>query len=415
MNFFSRYQKAFIPIGVLISAILIFALLKAFKPEAPLKEIEERFWPVAHQNITFIDVRPFITAYGEITSGREAELRPQISGTILSVHSNFSEGALITKGDLLLRIDDFDYLADLNERRADLNESKAKIAELKAVLSGEEKLLPGDRKQANLATREVARQKKLLKSSAGRRKTYDDSQIALNDRKQNILMREQSIARLKNQVSQAQSNLERTHISLDKAQRHMDNTRLNAPFDGFLSDVNVATGKQVATNDTLARLISLDHLEIAFHISEKSYNHLTSTRDLLHKTIKVKRGDPHQTSAFDAQITRIDARVDSATGGRKIFARLSGLTLKTPLRPGLFVTISIPDQLYKQVVSIPEHSLHDKSYVYVIKQGRLKKRKVTYIAKNNTNVLISAGLNAGEEVCLTRFPEMGTGIKVVMK
>lgn len=415
MEIWSRYRKFLIPITVIVAAVMVFAILKATKPTSPLKEVEERFWPVAHQTVVFNDISPFVNAYGEVRAGREAELRPQVSGTVISVHNDFADGASVRAGDVLVTIDDFDYTSTLNERRADLAEAEAKLAELNAVLAGEEGLLPGDRKQANLATREVARQQKLLKSSAGRRKTYDDALTALNDRKQNILMREQTIARLQSQIIQSQSALNRTDIALEMALRDVKDTELKAPFDGFLSDADVAAGKQVSTNDRLAQLISLDHLEIRFHLSEAAYTRLIRKNDLIGRKVKVRTAQGAEHTDYDAEVIRIDARVDAATGGRKVFATLSGLTLTTNLRPGVFVEVTVPDQLYKDVVSLPVQTVHADSFVYVIVEGRLKKRHVTIAAKDGENIIISQGLKAGDVICTTRFPEMGEGIKVMMR
>jgi len=415
MKVWSRYRKFLIPVCVVIAAVLVFAILKATKPVSPLTEVEERFWPVAHQTVAFSDISPFVNAYGEVRAGREAELRAQVSGTVISVHNDFADGASVRRGDVLVTIDDFDYTAILNERRADLAEAEAKLAEFNAVLAGEEKLLPGDRKQANLATREVVRQQKLLKSSAGRRKTYDDALTALNDRKQNILMREQAIARLQSQIIQSQSALNRAHIALEMAQRDVQDTELKAPFDGFLSDADVAAGKQVSTNDRLAQLIALDHLEIRFHLSEAAYARLIRKDDLIGRKIKVRTAQGSGQTSFDAEIIRIDARVDAATGGRKVFASLSGLTLSTNLRPGVFVEVTVPDQLYKSVVSTLAQSVHEGNFVYVIVDGRLKKRRVTIAAIDGEEIIISEGLQAGDKICTTRFPEMGEGIKVVLR
>ena len=88
-------------------------------------------------------------------------------------------------------------------------------------------------------------------------------------------------------------------------------------------------------------------------------------------TIFVRRGSDQ--TEYSGKIIRIDARVDAATGGRQVFAALSGLTLKTDLRPGVFVEVSIPDELYKNVVVLPSTALHDNSYVYVVVDGRLQK------------------------------------------
>lgn len=412
MAFWQRYKKGILPFVILAAAIAIFAILKLTKPTPALQDVEERFWPISTQTVSFAHIRPSFQSFGEIRAGRDAELRAQVSGTVISLHERLGDGASVRAGETLVTIDDFDYVATRTEREADLAEANAKLVELQTVLEGEEKLLPGDKNQVAIAARELERQRKLLKRSAVSKKAYDDAQSQLNDRKQNVLVREQTIARLKTQIIQAQSAVQKTETALSKAVRDVADTQLKAPFDGFLSDLDVSEGKQVSTSDRLGRLISLDKLEASFHIPEADYARLTRKEALSGRTVKITLQRGETTSQFDGTIVRIDARVDAQTGGRKVFAALSGLTLDTDLRPGVFVEVSIPDALYENVVRLPARALHGNDHVYVIKEGRLQKRMVKLAVRDGDHVLISDGLSAGDQVAITRFAQMGQGIKV---
>lgn len=415
MIFWQRYKKAILPVLILLAGIAIFAVLKATKPQTPLQDVAERSWPVAVQTVAPDDIRPLVRSYGEIRAGREAELRAQVSGAVVSVHDELGDGASVRAGEILVEIDDFDYVATRKERQADLQEAEARLVELQTMLAGEEKLLPVDKKQVALAARELERQRKLLKRAAVSKKAFDDAQLNLNTRRQNVLVREQSIARFQSQIVQAQSALERAKTALSKAERDVEDTKLKAPFEGFLTETDVTEGKQVSTSDRLGRLISLQRLEVSFHISEAAYARLTQADPLRGRKVDVRLRRGEREERFSGQITRIDARVDAATGGRNVFATLSGLTLDTDLRPGVFVEVFVPDQTYQNVISLPKEALHDGGFVYVVKEGRLDKRKVTIAVKDGERVLIAEGLNPGEQVCITRFAEMGTGVKVSVK
>ncbi len=412
MEVWQRYKKGIIPVLILAIALSIFAVLKLTKPTTPLQEVEERFWPVMAQSVAFQDIRPHLRSFGEIRAGREAELRAQVSGTVISVHDRLGDGTSVRAGDVLVVIDDFDYIATQREREADLKEAEARLVELQTVLAGEKKLVPGDSQQVSLAGRELERQRKLLKRGAVSKKAYDDAQSQLNDRKQNVLVREQTLARLKTQIIQAQSSIEKAKTALSKAVRDVEDTRLKSPFEGFLSDTDVTEGKQVSTSDRLGRLISLDKLEVSFHLSEADYARLTRQHSLSGRKVTVMVRQGAENSRHEAVVIRIDARVDAATGGRKIFAALSGLTLETDLRPGVFVEVSIPDDLYKGVITVPKRAVHETEFVYVITEGRLQKRRVVIAASDGNQVLIAEGLKAGEKICITRFAQMGDGIKV---
>ncbi|WP_135081877.1 efflux RND transporter periplasmic adaptor subunit [Terasakiella sp. SH-1] len=415
MELWQRFKKPILAVGIIVAAIIIFAALKATKPQTPLKEVEERFWPIKVQTVSFGDVSPTLRSFGEIRAGREAELRAQVSGTVIAVHEDLGDGALVHAGDVLVTIDAFDYLATEKERHADLKEAEARLEEFKTMLAGEEKLLPVDQKQVTLAAREVERQRKLVKRKAVSKKSFDDAQTNLNDRKQKLLIREQSIARYKSQVIQAESSVEKAQTALSKAQRDVADTQLKAPFDGFLTQTDVTAGKQVSTSDRLGRLISLERLEVSFHVSEADYARLTRQNDLKGRnvTVHLRRGE--KMLPFEAKVIRIDARVDAATGGRNVFAALSGLKLSTDLRPGLFVEVAIPDETYQNVVSLPAMAVHDNRYVYIVTDERLYQREVKVVVRDGDRVLVSDGLSADERVAVTRFAEMGTGVKVAVK
>ncbi len=398
MQLWQKFKKPLIAIIILAISFVIFAILKATKPQPPVQTVVERSWPVTITAVKTQDIRPEVSSYGEIYAGQEAELRAQVSGTVVYVHPELGDGQSVHAGDVLVRIDDFNY-------RATMRETQAKLEELQAVLAGEEKLLPGDKKQVALAQRELDRQTQLLKRSAVSKKAYDDALSSLNDRQQSVLVREQTISRIKSQIVQAES-------SFEKAQRDVEDTRLSAPFDGFLSDMDVTNGKQVSTSDRLGRLISLQRLEVAFHLSEADYARLTRTSSLIGRSVQITLRRGMKNDHYDGHVIRVDARVDAATGGRRLFAGLSDLTLDTDLRPGLFSEVTIPDDLYPNVIVLPVQALHDNSYVYVVQKDRLQKRDVSLAAFDGEQVLIAQGLAPGEQVCLTRFAEMGPGIKV---
>ncbi|NVK20095.1 MAG: efflux RND transporter periplasmic adaptor subunit [Methylocystaceae bacterium] len=412
MAFWQQYKRGILPFLILAVAIAIFVVLELTKPTPALQEVEERFWPITAQTVSFSDVRPSFQSFGEIRAGRDAELRAQVSGQVVSLHDRLGDGASVHAGEVLVVIDDFDYVATRTEREADLAETQAKLVELQTVLAGEEKLLPGDKNQVAIASRELERQRKLLKRKAVSKKAYDDAQSQLSDRKQNVLVREQTIARLNTQIIQAQSAVQKAETALSKAQRDVEDTQLKAPFDGFLSDLDVSEGKQVSTSDRLGRLISLEKLEASFHIPEADYARLTRKEPLSGRKVQITLQRGETTNQYDGTIVRIDARVDAQTGGRKVFAALSGLTLQTDLRPGVFVGVSVPDALYENVVRLPARALHGTDHVYVVHEGRLQKRMVTLAVRDGDHVLISDGLSAGDMVAITRFAQMGPGIKV---
>ena len=99
----------------------------------------------------------------------------------------------------------------------------------------------------------------------------------------------------------------------------------------------------------------------------------------------------------------------------QVFARLDGTDLTKPLRPGAFVTITVPDRTYRAVARMPESALYNGDTVYVIKDERLVKRDVELVARIDNDVLLRGELKLGDWVVITKFAEIGPGQKVEVR
>jgi hypothetical protein len=97
-----RLLKIGLPILILVVALLVVEVLKATKPEVKARPVAEKQWPVAVVDANIKDFRPKRLFYGEIVAGREAELRIEVQGRVVSVARNFIDGGIVAKGDLLL-------------------------------------------------------------------------------------------------------------------------------------------------------------------------------------------------------------------------------------------------------------------------------------------------------------------------
>ena len=114
-------------------------------------------------------------------------------------------------------------------------------------------------------------------------------------------------------------------------------------------------------------------------------------------------------------VDRVGARIDAASGGVDLYARLSGTSVDEPLRPGAFVSLRLPDQLFAAVARVDESALYQGGLVYVIVEGRLEPRRVEVEARVGNEVLLRGELKTGDQVLTTRLSEVGPGVKVEVR
>ena len=414
-----RLLKLAVPVALLVASGLGAYFLWATRPEVAAKPARELVRTVAVVTVEYIDTRPSMRLYGSVVAGREADLRPLVAGRIVEIGDSFADGGILRAGDLVIAIDPFDAQADVAEFRARVAETRARLSEIAADLAAAGELLDHDREQTELARRDVERRERLQGTAASSVKSLDDSRLALSLRNQQIIQRHQSIARLTAQAEQQQAVLDRWRVSLSRAQRDLADTLLEAPFHGYLVDSDAGVGKRVGLGDRIARLIDANRLEARFHLSDSEYARLLAGGDYRGRDAEVTWRIGEASYEFKAVIDRVDGEIDAQSGGVNLYARILGQGVDGVLRPGAFVEVALDDRLFRDVVRLPESALHDDGsggyLVYVVIEGRLEARLVEIMLRGGNDVLLRGSLSDGEQVVVTRLPEIGSGLLVAVQ
>ncbi|HAH67862.1 MAG: hypothetical protein CMD86_04160 [Gammaproteobacteria bacterium] len=348
---------------LLVGTFFIISLLRATKDEPVMLVIEEKSWPVSVIEAQYDDINPTLALFGEVITSRRSELRALVGGQVIEVGENFKEGAVVKKGELLLKIDDFEYRNSVIEETAKLE----------------------------VMNRDFERADELFKQGSISEQFRDN---ALLEKTQQELV-------------------------LSESEKDLRDTELFAPFDGVINDVQATLGKQVSTfNDKIGEIIDIKNMEVRFSISKAQYGRLLEDESaIVGRAIEMKWTVGQRDLIFDAYISRVGAEITSNTGGVNIFANIElDNDQETPLRPGAFVRLRMPDKTYKSVISIPETAVYEDEYIYIIKDQRLKKAVIVISGYDKSNVLIQPAeelmIQNGDLIVTNQLREAGEGVKV---
>jgi len=413
--------RIILPVIILAVAIAGFAYLRATRPQATPAPIQEKVWPVSAVAARFVDVRPEIIEFGTVVAGSVVELRPLVAGRIVELGPSFFEGAVVRAGEMLIKIDPFDYRIEIDDKTAAIAESAARLKETEAELRIERRMLDIAQSQATLRKRDLERKHDLAQRGTLSRKSRDDARIAFNDAKQSVESRQQLIHRLGARVEQQRASVVRAEAVLRRARRNLDETILGAPADGFLADAVAAVGQRVSTGDRIARLIVANRLEVSFQFTQRDFGRLAGDggRGAMSRLIGTKVRVDWRVGggrfAFDAVIERLGAEIDAAGGGIGVYARITTPDLASPLRPGAFVEVVVPGRTYRGVLRLPESAITDDGSIYVVDNGRLVGLPAEIVRRVAGGVLVRADIPEGTQVVTTRFPEIGPGIRVEIR
>ena len=215
--------------------------------------------------------------------------------------------------------------------------------------------------------------------------------------------------------------LEKTkqELVLSEVEKDLRDTELFAPFDGVINDVQATLGKQVSTfNDKIGEIIDIKNMEVRFSLSKAQYGRLLEDSDkILGRKIEMSWTVGKRDLVFNASVSRVGAEIKSNTGGVNIFANiLIDSENESPLRPGAFVRLKMPDKTYESVVSIPETSVYEDQYIFIVNDQRLKKVMIEIIGYDQSRILVKpldeSKIKNGDYIVVNQLREAGENVKV---
>lgn len=307
--------------------------------------------PVEAAQVRVGTVDRTVTAVGSLLSNESVVVRPEIAGRISEIA--FKEGQRVTKGAVLVRLDD--AIA-----RATLAQAQASIAFSRAELSRADQLVRQN--TGPLRNREQASAKLLADEAA---------------------------------------------VQLAKAQ--LDKQVITAPFDGVLGLRKVSVGDFVQAGKDIVNLEDIDTLKLDFRVPEMF---LPAVK--VGQTVKVAV-DAFGGRGFDGTVYAIDPLVD--VNGRALAIRARVPNPDGSLRPGLFARVSLTLTTVPDAVLIPEQAIvafGKDQFVFKVVDGKVAQTRVVLGERRNAEVEIAKGLVPGDMVVTAGQLKIRDGVPVTV-
>ncbi|MBB3570617.1 efflux RND transporter periplasmic adaptor subunit [Rhizobium sp. BK491] len=327
--------------------------------------------PVLAADATTADVPVYINGVGSVKALNAVTVRAQVSGRIVEI--NFVEGQDIKKGDIIARIDDSVY-------KAQLDQAIAKKAQDEALLAG--------------AQRDLARYQMMVKSASGTQQQVD-TQTSL--------------------VAQYTAQVQVDVAAIESAQATLDYTTIRAAFDGRTGIRNVDIGNLVSSGDTtgIVTLSQIKPISVLFSIPQQQLARVNAASAA--GTLSVQAlGNDGETVVDNGSLGVVDNQVDPTTGTVRLKANFPND--KLALWPGAFVNARLLVETLKGVTVIPSGAVQrgpNGTFVYIISQDQTVAMKPVKVRQqDDTLAVIAEGVAPGDKVVTTGFARLQNGSKV---
>ncbi|WP_233621901.1 efflux RND transporter periplasmic adaptor subunit [Flavobacterium agrisoli] len=308
----------------------------------------------------------------------DVEIRPQISGNLERVYVD--EGAYVTKGQTLFKINERPFREQLNNALANLHAAEAAFINAQLEI---DKLTP------------------LVQN-----KVVSDYQLKTAKASQKI----------------AAANIEQTKAMVASARINLEYTTVKAPVSGYIGRLPKKQGSLVSASDIepLTNLSDVHEVFAYFSLSETDFINFKAQYAGSTLGDKIKNLPAVSLILADntpythlGKIDMIDGQFDKTTGAitlRATFPNKNGT-----LRSGNTGKIHLGIQ-HDDAILIPQSAtveMQDKVFVFTVsKDNKVTKTPINIIGKSGTNYLIKDGVQPGDQIVLSGIDKLQEGQKI---
>jgi multidrug efflux system membrane fusion protein len=327
--------------------------------------------PVTAASVAQGDVPVVLEGLGTVSPLNTATIRTQVQGTLESV--DFVEGQEVKRGQVLARIDQRVYEAQVDQAEAALVRDQASLKNAKANLG----------RTQPLADRGFATQQTL------------DTQTS--------------------QVAQGEGTIQLDQAALEAAQTQLSFTTVTAPFDGVSGIRRIDPGNIVQPSDPngLVVLTQLQPIAVIFTVPSAEIPNVQKA--IAAGDVAVDAYDASNQHRLDhGSLMLIDNQVDSSTGTVRLKASFPNAA--RTLWPGAFVNIHLTIAVRKNALTVPLTAVQqgpNGAFVYVVAPDhKVTVRQVVAGQSRAGKVLIEQGLSPNQTVVTAGQYRLSAGTTV---
>jgi membrane fusion protein (multidrug efflux system) len=291
-----------------------------------------------------------ITATGEVEAIQSAELRSEVDGRVVEILMR--EGAEVSTGDGLFRIDD--------------QELRAQVARAEA--------------ERDLAEQALTRTKQLLAQDAA----------ATSD------------------LEQAEARARSTRADLDLLRLRLSRTTVRAPFTGVVGQRYVSIGDYVTSSDRLVVIQTVDPQRVAFAVPERYAGMVRRGQRVMFRVAALPGEE------FTGSVDFVSPAVQLP--GRTLMVKAVVPNGRRRLQAGMFSEARLETAVRPKALVIPEEAvvtLQGSVFVWVVEGERVTRRPVTLGVRVPGQVEIPSGLAPGEQVVVGGLEMLQDSAKVM--
>lgn len=352
-----------------------------------------------------------------------ADIKAQVTGYLLK--QDYTEGAPVTKGQLLFEIDPRPFQAAVDQARGQLSQANGQLAQAKAQLTLADAQVSVAEANQGRTQLDLDRYIPLAQQQAITQQDLDNARQNNLAAKAQVQAAQAQVETARAQIQAATASVEAAQAAVETANLNLGFTKLVSPIDGIAGMAQQQVGALVSPSSGAVTTVStLDPIKAYFTASEQDYlafhriytteATVNAERKLLRLELILADGStyPHMGDFFFT-----DREVNPSTGS----IRVAGLFANpgNTLRPGQYARIRFSFRSKPHALLVPQRAVSELQGSYQVavvdSENRVSIRNVQPSDRVGSQWIIDRGLKPGERVVAEGTQKVRSGMTVVPK
>lgn len=362
-------RGATVVVLVVIAVIVFVVLLRTRPTPEPAADAD------AAPTVVVLQAQPQPVArrwqgYGTARALDSADVPARVTATVDSIPAEILEGEPVTQGQLLVQLDDSDFLREVEMAEQNIADLDAQLERLQAERESLAQQLELAREAVDLAQADYDRIRSAFEEGVAKQREVDQARRSLINATRERVVLEEAVRQLDPRSSSLRAQLAAQQSSLRLAQQNVERASIESPIAGVLQSVDVEVGENVASGERVARVVNLVRIEIPIMLPASARSELAIGDSVQIESV----GAPDQIR--QARIARIAPEDDVTRRTVTVYVLLENGDRPGPsIAPGQFVRGTVLSSADEMRTVVPRRAMLGNR-VLVVRDGVVESQPV---------------------------------------
>lgn len=193
-------------------------------------------------------------------------------------------------------------------------------------------------------------------------------------------------------LSEAQQALKSTEALEKISSKSSSDTRLKAPFSGYVALKAADVGQNVVAGEMILKLVKIDQVKVKISVPEEEISHIVKGENMLITC------DAMSGATFYGRVIEKGVAADPLSRTYEVKLLVDNPAHK--LLPGMICNVYTSFRRGQMSVFVPAMVVQlnpdNRMFVWIVKNGKATKRFINFVADTSQGVRVSGGLEPGD-------------------